>query len=186
MVEIPFGIEDNIRQYGDHVAIVAPQKGRLLPVMLMSALFLFLLWACIGGLQRIVSEGPAKSDAVMMSVFVVSMLVTGFVTFSWIRQFLLLNEVLLLPEERKIVLRRERTKKVVAEHAIDDVELRDEKAHHEDMSRNPMIWFTLYDTRLQRQIFAIRPTGQGGDGMAVGELKEYFREVMRPGAKSNG
>lgn len=186
MVDIPFGIKDNVRQYGDHVAIVAPQKGRVLPVMLMSALFLFLLWACIGGGQRILSEGPAKNDAVMMSIFVVSMLVTGFITFSWIRQFLLLNEVLLLPEERKIVLRRERTKKVVAEHLFDDIELQDEKVHHEDMSRNPMIWFTLYDIRLQKQIFAIRPTGQGGDGMAVGELKEFFTNVMRSGAIANG
>ena len=108
-------------------------------------------------------------------------LLTGYLTFSNLKALIQLTEVLLVPEEQKIIVRRERSKKVVSEHSINDIEIKGQDVQHEEMYRSPMKWFTLYDKKLNKQIFSIRPgQSQTDGGMACGELKEFFNAVMYP------
>lgn len=182
MADIPFEIAHNVRDYGGSLAIMAPKKGRLLPLLISGFVFISLLSVHLtfvyGMLWR--AKQYDLTGVVLIGVAAVGF---GVMFFYYLRSLLSINEVLLLPDQQKIVLRRERSKRVVSEHSIDDIEVRTQDVQHEDMSRTPMTWFTLFDTNRRKQIFAIRPTGQGGEAMAVGDLEEFFNDVMRGGGK---
>jgi hypothetical protein len=172
----------NVKQDGDHYAIVATGKGRLTPLLWITPLFLIIAFAAVRMLYNEIVD-PTYSHSIAGYLMIIGgTALFGYLTFSMLISLIRVTEVVLVPEKRTIVVRRERTKRVVSEHAADDIEIRHERVRHEDPSRTSrMHWFTLYDTRREKEIFSIRPGEyEDLDAQSVNELEEFFKAVMYP------
>ncbi len=178
MVDITLNIEQNVKFYDQRFAIVAPRNGRIGPLVLACLFFVLMSAGTVSLVLGMPTENIAPIDYAGVSIFGIGAIISGLMFYNFLKSYFFAYEALLLPEQQKIVLRRERTKKVVSEHPIDDIEVRIESVHHEDPSRTPMRWFTLFDTNRQKQIFAVRTAGPGGETYDTAELKEFFYEVM--------
>lgn len=168
--------------YGDYYAIIAsPGFKRYAALSLLVPIFFVCTIAVVWHIRNELID-PVYSVQISFLIFVYSVFFFfGFLTFINLKNILAITEVLLVPEERKIIIRRERSKKVVSEHSVDDIKFQHERVSQEDPSTPGMYWFTLYDTKLKKHIFSIRPgESQSDDAMAVGELEEFFNEIMHP------
>lgn len=177
MTDPHFEVTNNIKSYDQHLAIVTPKRGRLLPVVAMGAFLLLLLYLMLRTIYRVSMTGWNEGDPVFLVIVGGFAILIGILFYRKVSALVSAPEALLLPEERKIVIRRERTKEIVSEHAVEDIEVRKHDAYHEASSSKTRPWFVLYDTKRGKQVFAIRPAGEGGK--AAGELERVFGEVMR-------
>ncbi len=172
---------DNVKEHNEYYAIRVSPNGRYSYVLIMGGLFLSVFSAEIAVIYKTWTDADYNSALTMHVLFSITALLFGYLAFSNLKSLFQLNEVLLVPEERKIILRRERSKKVVSEHSVDDIEINRERVMWEDNMQSSK-WFTLYDKRLQKQIFSIRPgEKQSDDAPACRELEEFYRTVMNPG-----
>ncbi len=170
MLEIPMNLAENCVRKSDGFIIKAPEKNRYLPIVIGFIMTAIAIFGLIYGIY--------DNDTVKILMAMGMLVLFGLMGIHAVLQIFNIPEILLLPEKKKIILRSERTKKVISEHPIDDIEVRIESVHHEDPSRTPMRWFTLFDTNRQKQIFAVRTAGPGGETYDTAELKEFFYEVM--------
>lgn len=176
----------NLKEYGDNFAVVASPKGRYAYSLITAPIFLMAVVAEIGVVYKTITLEDYSATLTVHLLFSGIALLFGYLSFSNLKALIQLNEVLLLPEKRKIVLRRERSKKVVSEHSIDDIRLEGEKVLW-DNAVNYTKFFTIYDTRSNKQIFSIRPgTNAVNSAGACNELEEFFNEVMRPEKRKDG
>ncbi|MBD3345018.1 MAG: hypothetical protein GF401_08150 [Chitinivibrionales bacterium] len=182
MTDIPINIQENIKEYEDCLAIKAPEKGRLWPILISGAIFALTFYSLTITIYRSINN-IIEFNIASIAVMGIIAAAFGFVFIKFLYDLKTTTEVLLFPDQQKIVLRRERTKRVISEHSIDDIEIKVENVHHEDPSRTPMRWFTLFDTNRQKQIFAVRTAGQGGETIDTATLIDFFNEVM--GKKDN-
>lgn len=170
----------NVKEYGDDLAVVASPKGRYAYLLIAAPIFLMVLAAEIGVVYKSITLEDYNATLMVHLLFSGIALLFGYLSFSNLKALIQLNEVLLLPEKGKILLRRERSKKVVSEHSIDDIQLQGEKVLW-DNAVNYTKFFTIFDTRSNKQIFSIRPgTNAVNSAGACNELEEFFNQVMRP------
>ncbi len=178
MINVPFTLEENVKQYCGSFAIAAPRKGRISATIGVGLVFILLLGGSGALLMRMLLDEIIAADYFGISILLVGTVIFGIMFYKFFKDLIMTTEVLLLPEDQKIVIRRERNKKVVSEHSIDDIEVKIEKVYHEDPGRSPMRWFTLFDTNRQKQIFAVRTAGDCGEAYDTAELRDFFWEVM--------
>lgn len=176
----------NVKEYGDDLAVVASPKGRYAYLLIAAPIFLFVLAAEIEIVYKSITIEDYNATLTVQLLFSGIASLFGYLSFSNLKALIQLNEVLLFPAKRKIVLRRERSKKVVSEHSIDDIQLEGEKVLW-DNAVNYTKFFTIYDTRSNKQIFSIRPgTNALNSAGACNELEEFFNAVMRPEKRKEG
>jgi hypothetical protein len=178
VANVPDNLSENVAFSDDHYIIAAPHGGRIWPIMGVGALFLTTAYYFVKAWFDWSGEQLTSNDYAGIVVIGCIATASGIMFFRFIINLLTVPEAHLLPEQRKIIIRSARTQKLLSEHSIDDIEVRIESVHHEDPSRTPMRWFTLFDTNRQKQIFAVRTAGHGGETYDTAELKEFFYEVM--------
>lgn len=165
-------VEKNIIKHDDCLAITATQSSWLrewAAALITGTVFLMIV---IGVLTAFIVRDELQSvDYVFAIVMGVFAIISGYMTYIYAHANLFYSEVLLYPKHKKIVLREMRTKKIKSEHAIENIEIQTDRVMHSDPARLPMAWFTIYDTKLDKKIFSIRPE-------SIIDLEEFFYEEM--------
>ena len=139
MIDIPLSAKENIKKYENCFAIGIASNGRWNYSLFTMFFFILLFVGFLSLMDRIITVEFYIDDLYGLTLEFIGASLFGYMSLTSIWYLIQLPEVLLYPKQKKIVIRRERDKKIISEHSIDNIEHRVDKVMHADPARIKML-----------------------------------------------
>jgi hypothetical protein len=182
VVSQPVVARQHVLKYGEHHAFLsACASDYYSPLLIAGGLFLVFAYF-VGEIVYKQITVPSYSVTIgYLLFFSISFLVFGFLALVILKRVVLITELLLIPKQRKVIIRRARSKKVLSEHCIDNIALSSAAQRDKHPLLEVSYWFTLYDIKTNALLFAIYSDDEMGIGsIGYGELNDLYKQIMYP------